>query len=239
MLEKLAKSIEEINVLAEHYRTCHNVAAIESLAKEHSISKEDMDAFIAGKRKFLLKVLLTRQSASATEKLTEEMLLLQDSGYATVLGTGYATVIGTYLLDLARKDPVMKEVILQPHKTLRRCIEYVHEKAYETALKKAKKEGKAGVGQNTGIAIGSTEVFAWVIDYYLLDDRKDMEKKAQEEKDTIKKAWKKAESIRALSTKSNDSDTKKDVSEEALVAAKPAAKKKEEPEQLSLFNLGA
>ena len=104
MLEKLAKSIEEINVLAEHYRTCHNVAAIESLAKEHSISKEDMDAFIAGKRNFLLKVLLTRQSASATEKLTEEMLLLQDPGYATV--------IGTYLLDLARKDPVMKEVIL-------------------------------------------------------------------------------------------------------------------------------
>ena len=38
------------------------------------------------------------------EKLTEEMLLLQDSGYATVLGT--------YLLDLARKDPVMKDVIL-------------------------------------------------------------------------------------------------------------------------------
>ena len=183
MLEKLAKSIEEINVLAEHYRTCHNVAAIESLAKEHSISKEDMDAFIAGKRNFLLKVLLTRQSASATEKLTEEMLLLQDPGYATV--------IGTYLLDLARKDPVMKEVILQPHKTLRRCIEYVHEKAYETALKKAKKEGKAGVGQNTGIAIGSTEVFAWVIDYYLLDDRKDMEKKAQEEKDTIRKPGRK------------------------------------------------
>ena len=230
MLEKLAKSIEEINVLAEHYRTCHNVAAIESLAKEHSISKEDMDAFIAGKRNFLLKVLLT-QSVSVTEKLTEEMLLLQDSGYATVLGT--------YLLDLARKDPVMKDVILQPHKTLRHCLEYVHEKAYETALEKAKKEGKTGVGQNAGIAIGSTEVFAWVIDYYLLDDRKDMEKKAQEEKDTIKKAWKKAESIRALSTKSNDSDTKKDVSEEALVTAKPVAKKKEEPEQLSLFNLGA
>ena len=230
MLEKLAKSIEEVNVLAEHYRTCQNVAAIESLAKECFISKEDTDAFIAGKRNFLLKVLLT-QSVSVTEKLTEEMLLLQDSGYATVLGT--------YLLDLARKDPVMKDVILQPHKTLRHCIEYVHEKAYETALKKAKKEGKAGVGQNTGIAIGSTEVFAWVIDYYLLDDRKDMEKKAQEEKDTIKKAWKKAESIRALSTKSNDSDTKKDVSEEALVTAKPVAKKKEEPEQLSLFNLGA
>ena len=230
MLEKLAKSIEEVNVLAEHYRTCQNVAAIESLAKECFISKEDTDAFIAGKRKFLLKVLLT-QSVSVTEKLTEEMLLLQDSGYATVLGT--------YLLDLARKDPVMKEVILQPHKTLRRCIEYVHEKAYETALKKAKKEGKAGVGQNTGIAIGSTEVFAWVIDYYLLDDRKDMEKKAQEEKDTIKKAWKKAESIRALSTKSNDSDTKKDVSEEAMVAVKSVAQKKEEPEQLSLFNLGA
>ena len=125
------------------------------------------------------------QSGSVTEKLTEEMLLLQDSGYATVLGT--------YLLDLARKDPVMKDVILQPHKTLRHCLEYVHEKAYETALEKAKKEGKTGVGQNAGIAIGSTEVFAWVIDYYLLDDRKDMEKKAQEEIDTIKKAWKRAE----------------------------------------------
>ena len=231
MLEKLAKSIEEVNVLAEHYRTCQNVAAIESLAKECFISKEDTDAFIAGKRKFLLKVLLTRQSGSVTEKLTEEMLLLQDSGYATVLGT--------YLLDLARKDPVMKDVILQPHKTLRHCLEYVHEKAYETALEKAKKEGKTGVGQNAGIAIGSTEVFAWVIDYYLLDDRKDMEKKAQEEKDTIKKAWKRADSIRILSAKSKDADTKKDVSEDAKVAAKPAAQKKEEPEQLSLFNLGA
>ena len=230
MLEKLAKSIEEVNVLAEHYRTCQNVAAIEGLAKECFISKEDTDAFIAGKRNFLLKVLLT-QSVSVTEKLTEEMLLLQDSGYATV--------VGTYLLDLARKDPVMKEVILQPHKTLRRCMEYVHEKAYETALKKAKKEGKAGVGQNAGIAIGSTEVFAWVIDYYLLEDRKDMEKKAQEEKDTIKKAWERAESIRTLSAKSKDSDTKKDVSEDAKVAAKPATQKKEEPEQLSLFNLGA
>ena len=178
-----------------------------------------------------MKVPLMGQSGSVTEKLTEEMLLLQDSGYATVLGT--------YLLDLARKDPVMKDVILQPHKTLRHCIEYVHEKAYETALEKAKKEGKTGVGQNAGIAIGSTEVFAWVIDYYLLEDRKDMEKKAQEEKDTIKKAWKRADSIRTLSAKSKDADTKKDVSEDAKVAAKPAAQKKEEPEQLSLFNLGA
>ncbi len=104
---------------------------------------------------------------------------------------------------------------------------------------KGKERGKSWCGAKywycdwlyRGICLG--------IDYYLLDDRKDMEKKAQEEKDTIKKAWKKAESIRALSTKSNDSDTKKDVSEEALVTAKPVAKKKEEPEQLSLFNLGA
>lgn len=231
MLEKLAKSIEELNVLAEHYRTCQNITAIETLAKEHAIPKEDTDAFIAGKRNFLLPVPSVQNSESVAEKLTEEMLLLQDSGYATV--------IGTYLLDLARKDPFMKDVILQPHKTLRRCIEYVHEKAYETALERAKKEGKTGVGQNAGIAIGSTEVFAWVIDYYLLDDRKDIEKKEQEEKNTIKKAWKRAESIRTLSTKSKDSDMKKDVSEEAKVAAKPAAQKKEEPEQLSLFSLGA
>ena len=86
-----------------------------------------------------------------------------------------------------------------------------------------------------GICMG----VAWVIDQYLLDDRKDMEKKAQEEKDTIKKAWKRADSIRTLSAKSKDADTKKDVSEDAKVAAKPAAQKKEEPEQLSLFNLGA
>lgn len=231
MLEKLAKSIEEINVLAEHYRTCHNVAAIESLAKEHSISKEDTDAFIAGKRNFLQKVLLTRQSASATEKLTEEMLLLQDSGYATV--------IGTYLLDLARKDSVMKDMILQSHKTLQRCVEYVHEKAYEVALERAKKEGKTGVGQNAGIAIGSTEVFAWVIDYYLLDDHKEIVKKEQEEKKKVKKSWERAESIRTLSIKSKDSNTKKDVSEDAETAVKPAVQKKEEPEQLSLFNLGA
>ena len=45
------------------------------------------------------------------------------------------------------------------------------------------------MGQNAGIAIGSTEVFAWVIDYYLLDDRKDMEeKKRRKEKDTIKES---------------------------------------------------
>lgn len=68
---------------------------------------------------------------SVTEKLTEEMLLLQDSGYATVLGT--------YLLDLARKDPVMKDVILQPHKTLRHCIEYVHEKHMRRRWKRQKR----------------------------------------------------------------------------------------------------
>ena len=56
MLEKLAKSIEEVNVLAEHYRTCQNVAAIESLAKDCFISKADTDAFIAGKSCCLLKV---------------------------------------------------------------------------------------------------------------------------------------------------------------------------------------
>ena len=181
MLEKLAKSIEEVNVLAEHYRTCQNVAAIETLQKRMFHIQSGHGCFYSGKKEVSAEGFVN-QSVSVTEKLTEEMLLLQDSGYATVLGT--------YLLDLARKDPVMKDVILQPHKTLRHCIEYVHEKAYETALEKAKKEGKTGVGQNAGIAIGSTEVFAWVIDYYLLDDRKDMEKKAQEEKDTIKKAWK-------------------------------------------------
>ena len=184
MLEKLAKSIEEVNVLAEHYRTCQNVAAIESLAKECFISKEDTDAFIAGKKLLSVESSINGAIRFSNRKTDRRNASLQDSGYATVLGT--------YLLDLARKDPVMKDVILQPHKTLRHCIEYVHEKAYETALEKAKKEGKTGVGQNAGIAIGSTEVFAWVIDYYLLDDRKDMEKKAQEEKDTIKKAWEKS-----------------------------------------------
>mgnify|MGYP000629957195 CR=1 FL=1 len=37
-------------------------------------------------------------------------------------------------------------------------------------------------GKNAGIAIGSTEVFAWVIDYYLLDDRKDMDEKKRKKK---------------------------------------------------------
>ena len=119
--------------------------------------------------------MLTRQSASATENADRRNASFAGSW---VCDCDWQRI----LLDLARKDPVMKEVILQPHKTLRRCIEYVHEKAYETALKKAKKEGKAGVGQNTGIAIGSTEVFAWVIDYYLLDDRKDMEKKRRKKR---------------------------------------------------------
>ena len=63
-------------------------------------------------------------------------------------------------------------------------VKLIHQIQHYPALEKAKKEGKTGVGQNAGIAIGSTEVFAWVIDYYLLDDRKDMEKKAQEEIDT-------------------------------------------------------
>ena len=44
MLEKLAKSIEEVNVLAEHYRTCQNVAAIESLAKEAAKAAMEMAA---------------------------------------------------------------------------------------------------------------------------------------------------------------------------------------------------
>lgn len=51
MLEKLAKSIEEINVLAEHYRTCHNVAAIESLAKNIPYPKRTWMLY-SGKKEF-------------------------------------------------------------------------------------------------------------------------------------------------------------------------------------------
>lgn len=94
--------------------------------------------FYSGKKEFSAEGFVNPAICVCNRKADRRNASLQDPGYATV--------IGTYLLDLARKDPVMKEVILQPHKTLRRCIEYVHEKAYETALKKAKKEGKAGVG---------------------------------------------------------------------------------------------
>ena len=112
-------------------------------------------------------------------------------------------------------------------------------KAYETALEKAKKEGKTGVGQNAGIAIGSTEVFAWVIDYYLLDDRKDMEKKSAGRKRYNKESLGKSGINQDIVSKIKRFRYEERCFEDAKVAAKPATQKKEEPEQLSLFNLGA
>lgn len=233
MIEKLVKTAVEINSLANHYKQGRNTAALRKLAMEQGVSKEDTDAFIAGTRYWFKQIPVSQKNyQTSTEKLSEEMLVLKDPEFASV--------IGTYLLNQAKEDQELDQLILQPHKSLQRCMDYILEKAYQAALERAKKKGRDKIPERSGIGIAHTEVFAWANQYFYVDDLKKVQEKEKKEKEESRKSWEKAnaETSRSGGVPNKNVTKKKEVSEKTdgngCSTTKP--KKSEEPEQLSLFS---
>lgn len=82
--------------------------------------KSDLEAFLSGKHYFLIDSGNTVKTyASARAKLLDEMLYLKDPNFVDVIGNTLLKQCG---------NTEMECLILQNHKTLQRCVDYLMEK---------------------------------------------------------------------------------------------------------------
>lgn len=108
----------------------------------------------------------------AAIKLAGEMNLLKDSGYADI--------VGIYLCRRCA-DPAYEARVLQPQKTLQKCLDYIMGKIYERVRKKSEVLGAVS-RQNTAVAVREKEVYKLADEYYALDDAKEEVQKKEEGK---------------------------------------------------------
>ena len=84
-----------------------------------------------------------------------------------------ATVLIRYIMKRCIESESLCEDVLQEHKSWKRCMKYVFEKAKEFAL-------STGSGQMA--CVPDETVYEWAEDYYRLDDKEAVEKEIAEEK---------------------------------------------------------
>lgn len=158
------ENIHEVNRMAAELRRLGMREKLKELADKNRVMDEDFEAFFLGKRYFLVDAGETQKTYdTARAKLMDEMLILNDPLFGNV--------IGGYLLQCC-SEPGFQESVLQEHKTLQRCIEYVMEQAYGLLDENQKKARR-----NTAVAVVSDQVFEWVKSYYTLDDKAALEEK--------------------------------------------------------------
>ena len=184
MIEQFVNNTAELNLLAQNLRDYGEIERLKELADQWLIPEEDLKDFINGTRVRLAEIPLEEKGfSSATEKLTEEQYQLA--------GNTALIVIGRYLMRNL-KEKGLEEKILQSHKSLEKCLNYILKQAYEEEKDSIKKEMQAANKprhnqelQGTVRVYEKEKVFRWAEEYYLLDD-KEAEQKRKEE-------WEKAE----------------------------------------------
>ena len=170
MVEKMIKkmeSVQAVNQLAAKLKQMGLKKDLEALAEKNKIRKSDLEAFLSGKHYFLVDGGNTVKTyASARAKLLDEMLYLKDPHFADVIGNALLKQCS---------NPEMEFQILQSHKTLQRCVDYLMQKAWELVDEESRNQRI-----RVGFAVTSDTVFSWVQDYYVLDDKEQMEQKEKE-----------------------------------------------------------
>jgi len=231
MVEKIIdrmESVQAINQMAFKLKQMGLKTDLEMLAEKNKIRKSDLEAFLSGKHCFLVDGGNTvKPYASARAKLLDEMLYLKDANFAAVIGNHLLQQCG---------NPEMENLILQKHKTLQRCVDYLMEQAWELVDEEARNQRI-----KVGFAVTSDTVFSWVRDYYALDDKEETEKKEKEAEERFlanitsanekKKPAAKPKSSKR--TKKTEVDGKKNPSGKS-----EKAEEKTEEVQLSLFDAG-
>lgn len=182
MLDKIVKSVNELNATAEHLRQSDGIEELKKLAKAWNVPYAQTEDYIKGKRYRLMEVPVSdREFRTYSEKLREEMLALDDKYLASV--------IAWHIMRKCEEDGELGEMVLKKHKSLQRCMDFITGKAFEVATEQAKQKGLEGVQRNTGLALTQNEVFPWAEDYYRSDDEEAVKKKETEDKEEIQKEW--------------------------------------------------
>lgn len=169
IFEKM-ESVQEVNRVAAELRRLGMKDKLKELADKNQVVNEDFMDYLQGKRYFLIDAGDTEESYdTARAKLMDEMTALKEPMFGDI--------IGNYLLQCCT-DGEFGALVLNPHKTLQRCIAYLMEKAYEQVDEERKTSRRM-----IAVAVVSEQVFAWAKEYYLLDDTeklKEEKKKAEE-----------------------------------------------------------
>lgn len=221
MIEQFVNNTAELNLLAQNLRDHGEIERLKGLADQWLIPEEDLKDFINGTRVRLAEIPLEEKDfSSATEKLTEEQYQLA--------GNTALIIIGRYLMKHL-EEKGLEEKILQSHKSLEKCLNYILKQAYEEEKDSIKKEMQAANKsrhdqelQGTVRVYEEEKVFRWAEEYYLLDD-KEAEQKRKEE-------WEKAERERRKLA----AERIKNMQERKAAPIE----KKESDGQISLFDLG-
>ena len=234
MIEKIlgnVPDIYEINQTAAKLRQLDMREELQKLAEKYAVPKQNTEAFLSGKRYFLVDGGPIRKTyRTARSKLLDEMAMLKDPHFADV--------VGAYLIGMCGKSAVEQQ-ILKPHKTLQRCVEYLMEQAWEMV-----DDEKKNQSIRMGFAVPDDTVYRWVQEYYALDDKEQYEKEQKEEEEAFRKAWEKAvqkekNAAAKASTKKKSNKKGKGIAASQSADSKRDVKKEEpsEPQQMSLFDL--
>ena len=231
MVEKMIKkmeSVQAVNQLAAKLKQMGLKKDLEALAEKNKIRKSDLEAFLSGKHYFLVDGGNTVKTyASARAKLLDEMLYLKDPHFADVIGNALLKQCS---------NPEMEFQILQSHKTLQRCVDYLMQKAWELVDEESRNQRI-----RVGFAVTSDTVFSWVQDYYVLDDKEQMEQKEKEaEENFLEKLSTSIEGKKPAGKQKGKGQTKKAKTEEKKKPDNTSdrTEKKSEEEQISLFDVG-
>lgn len=221
MIENFVKNTSELNLFAQNLRDNGEIDRLNQLADQWLIPDEDVQAFIKGTRIRLAEIPLDEKSfTNASEKLTAEQYQFSDDRVIHA--------IGRYLMQHLNENG-LEEQVLQEHKSLEKCMNYILTQAYEEAedlikkeqeadCKRPKDQRKRGVGR----ILEEEKVYRWAVEYYRLDDKKEERKK--------KKKWEKEERERR--------ERKKAASVQPIKSSTISKVTKPEDGQLSLFDLG-
>lgn len=230
MFETMIHSTEELNAMAVHLRLSQNFSELKLLAAEWLVPEEHVQDFIAGKRAQLAEIPFEeKEYDSAVEKLRAEMWLLKDQMFTDI--------VSEHLIRKAEENPAFGMQVLQKHKTIQKCMNYIMEQAYEIAQKEHEKRtsGKppaTGRDQNVALGISELQVYQWAEDYYELDDaKKEAEEREKEQKKRVSKQK------RSMQRKAKSSSSEKAVT--TVSAKNETTPKKKQPEniQLSMFDM--
>ena len=231
MVEKMIKkmeSVQAVNQLAAKLKQMGLKKDLEALAEKNKIKKSDLEAFLSGKHYFLVDGGNTVKTyASARAKLLDEMLYLKDPHFADVIGNALLKQCS---------NPEMEFQILQSHKTLQRCVDYLMQKAWELVDEESRNQRI-----RVGFAVTSDTVFSWVQDYYALDDKEQMEQKEKEaEENFLEKLSTSIEGKKTAGKQKGKGQTKKAKTEEKKKPDNTSdrTENKSEEEQISLFDVG-
>ena len=131
----------------------------------------------------------------------------------------------------------MEFQILQSHKTLRRCVNYLMQKAWELVDRESRNQRI-----RVGFAVTSDTVFSWVQDYYVLDDKEQMEQKEKEaEENFLEKIIHFHRGVKSQQASRKAKGRQKAKTEEKKKpdnTSDRTAENKSEEEQISLFDVG-